>query len=83
MINDITEMRLQVVEEFEALRKDPKRHYVTKEITNAFGKVCMSCALQVEYAAQRREKPEIAFLGKCGTALPAPSAKVLNAKPGA
>lgn len=79
MIKNMEDLRNELVEAFEALKKDPRRVNITKEQANAAGKIISSCAIQLEYAAQRHERPEIPFLGKCGTALEGTARKTLAA----
>lgn len=61
---DITELRNQLLESFDAVRQDPRRAVQTKEISNCAGKIMQSVAVQLEYAHLRGEEPDIPFLGK-------------------
>ena len=58
-IEDVTRKALETVNRLE----DGSIHFaMAKEITNAIGKTINSIKVRLEYAALRKEKPEIAFL---------------------
>lgn len=61
---DITELRDQLLEQFELLKNDPRRMLQTRELTNAAGKVVATIKCQLEYSLLKGEQPEIPFLGK-------------------
>ncbi len=61
---DITELRDQLLEQFELLKNDPRRMLQTRELTNAAGKVVATIKCQLEYALLKGEEPDIPFLGE-------------------
>ena len=61
---DISELRDQVLDAFEALKNDPRRAAQVKEMVNAAGKAVATVKCQLEYAALRSEQPDIPFMGK-------------------
>jgi hypothetical protein len=62
-IKDIDQLREEVLEGFEWVKKDPRRANQVSEMVNAAGKVVAMAKLQVEYAALRGEVPHVPFLG--------------------
>jgi len=76
---DISELRDQLLDAFEAVRNDPRKAMQTEEMSNAAGKVIQSLKIELEYCIARNEMPDIAFMGKgSGKALPSRS-KLLQA----
>jgi len=61
-INNIEELRLELIAAFEMVKNDPKRVPQGKELGNIAGKVINSVKIQLEYAALRKETPDIPFL---------------------
>ena len=61
---DMTELRDQLLDAFDALKADPRRMLQTKELTNTAGKIIGTVKSQLEYALLRAEEPEIPFMGK-------------------
>jgi hypothetical protein len=61
---DITELRDQLLDAFDALKGDPRRMLQTKELANAAGKIIGTVKSQLEYSLLRGEEPEIPFMGK-------------------
>lgn len=61
--NTITELRDDMLDIYEQLKRDPKRMLQTRELANAAGKVIATVKLELEYAALRQERPVIDFLG--------------------
>ena len=61
---DITELRDQLIDAFEAVQKGPRRAAQVKEMTNAAGKIILTLRTQIEYAMLRAEEPDILFMGK-------------------
>lgn len=61
-ITNIDELRQDLIGAYEMLRADPKRVIQVGELANTAGKIIGSVKLELEYAALRKEKPEIAFL---------------------
>lgn len=62
--NDITQLRDELLDAFEALRGDPRRAMQVKELTNTAGKIIGTVKSQMEYSLLRGEEPEIGFMGK-------------------
>jgi len=61
-VPDIESLRLELLEAFHWVKKDPKRALQVKEMSNAAGKIINTLRTQLEYAALRKEVPDIAFL---------------------
>jgi hypothetical protein len=61
---NITELRDQLLDQFEALKNDPRRMLQTRELTNAAGKVIATLKCQLEYSLLKGEQPAIAFMGE-------------------
>lgn len=60
--SNITDLRDQLLDAFEDVKRDPRRANQVKEMTNTAGKVLGTIKLQLEYSMLRKEKPEIKFL---------------------
>jgi len=76
---DITELRDQLLDAFDAVKTDPRRANQVKEQTNAAGKILASVKAQLEYALLKGEEPEIPFMGKTSGKPLRSGAKLLNA----
>jgi len=63
-MKNIHDLRNELCDVFETLKKDPRRGNQAKELSNAAGKIIGTCKVQIEYAKIRKEKPEIAFLNE-------------------
>lgn len=74
---DITELRDELLDAFEALKADPRRMLQTKELTNTAGKIIGTVKSQLEYALLRGEEPEIPFMGKTSGKTLKPGARAL------
>ena len=61
-MNNINQVRDELIEAFKMVKKDPRRVSQAKELGNIAGKIISTVKIQLEYAAQRKEKPEIPFL---------------------
>lgn len=61
-MKNINEVRDELIQAFEMVKKDPRRVPQGKELGNIAGKIINSVKIELEYAALRREKPEIPFL---------------------
>jgi hypothetical protein len=61
-INNIDDLRKELIGAFEMLKKDPKRAGQVGELANTAGKVINSVKIELEYASVRKERPEIPFL---------------------
>lgn len=60
---NIEALRDQLLEAYEWVKADPRRHIQVKEMSNVAGKVINTLKLQLEYAMLRSERPVIEFLG--------------------
>lgn len=58
-IEDVTQAAISV---YDALVADTIHFGRAKEMTNALGKTINSVKIRLEYAALRKEKPDIAFM---------------------
>jgi hypothetical protein len=58
---NITELRLQLAEWLAELGNGEIKRDDAKELANMAGKIIKSVGTQIEYAALRKEKPEIPF----------------------
>lgn len=61
-INNIKELRDDLLEAYSLLKADPKRVVQVGELANTAGKVIATAKLEIEYAALRKERPEVSFL---------------------
>lgn len=61
-MNNITELREATLAVINDLRDGKIPPSVAVEMNNAIGKACMTVKLQLEYAALRKEKPDIEFM---------------------
>ena len=61
-MKNINEVRDELIEAFDMVKKDPRRVAQGKELGNIAGKIINSVKVQLEYAALRKERPEIPFL---------------------
>jgi hypothetical protein len=61
-ISNIDELRAELIAAFEMVKADPRRAIQTKEMTNAAGKVIGTVKTELEYAAMKKEAPNIPFL---------------------
>lgn len=68
---NIEALRDQLLEAYEWVKADPRRHVQVKEMANVAGKVINTLKLQLEYAMLRGERPVIEFLGGENTSAPA------------
>ena len=76
---DISELRDQLLEAFDAVRADPRKAGQVQEMSNAAGKIIATLKTQLEYALLRNEMPEIDFMGKTSNKqLPIHSRKLLK-----
>ncbi len=62
MIESIEDLRGELAESIERLKKDPRYCAQAVEINNAAGKMIQSAKVQIEYHALRKEQPTIKFL---------------------
>lgn len=76
---DITELRDQLLDAFDAVKMDPRRANQVKEQTNAAGKILASVKAQLEYSLLKGEEPDIPFMGKTSGKPLRSGAKLLNA----
>lgn len=60
---NITELRNELLESFDLVKKDPRRLAQAQELANTAGKVIASVKLQLEYSLMLNQEPEIPFLG--------------------
>ena len=60
---DINDLRDQLLDAYDEVKRDPRRANQVKEMANAAGKILGSLKLQMEYAALRGEEPDIPFMG--------------------
>ncbi len=58
----VKELRDDLLECYQMLKQDPKRVVQVGELANTAGKIINTVKLELEYAALRKEKPQIAFL---------------------
>lgn len=63
---NIEELRAGLLDAYEWIKADPRRGNQVKEMTNAAGKVIGTLKLELEYAALRKEVPNISFLNYPG-----------------
>lgn len=63
-MKNITEMREQLVTLFSQLKDGSVDVKIAAEMNNTAGKIINSLRVELDYAEQREEKPEVAFLNK-------------------
>jgi len=61
-MKNIKDLRTELCNAFEWVKADPKRSLQVKEMSNAAGKIINTCRAELEYAALRKEVPNIDFL---------------------
>lgn len=61
-ITNIKELRDDLIDSYDMLKKDPRRVVQVGELANTAGKILGTVKVQLEYAKLRVEKPDIAFL---------------------
>jgi hypothetical protein len=61
-INNINDLRSELIEAFELVKGDIRRVPQGKELGNIAGKIINSCKLQIEYAQMKKEVVTIPFL---------------------
>lgn len=62
-MKNIKELRTELASLFGDVRHKKVEPKFAKELNNTAGKIMQSAMLELKYAEQRKEKPEIAFLG--------------------
>lgn len=62
-ITNVTELRDDLLNAYDMLKSDPKRHNQVKELSNTAGKILASLKIELEYAGLRGEIPNIPFIG--------------------
>lgn len=60
---NVEDLRSELLEAYEWIKADPRRHNQVKEMANTAGKIIGTVKLQLEYSMLRQEKPCIDFLG--------------------
>ena len=58
---DMTELRERLCEVFDRVQKDSAFVTMAHEASNAAGKIIKTVSTQLEYASQRKEKPNVPF----------------------
>lgn len=61
-MKNIIELRTELSKIFNDLKKGRIEAKVASEMNNAAGKIINTVKVQLEYASQRKEKPDIDFL---------------------
>lgn len=61
-MKNIRDLRAGLIEVFEGLKNGSVKAADATEMNNAAGKIINSLKMELQYAAQRKETPEIAFL---------------------
>ena len=61
-IQNISDLRKQLVESFEILKKDPRTINQAGELANTAGKIIGTIKIEIEYAHLRKVRPKIDFL---------------------
>ena len=61
-IKNVEALRTKLIDVFEGIEAGLVRSVVAKEMNNCAGKIINSLKTQLEYAALRKEKPDIPFL---------------------
>ena len=61
---NITELRNELLESFDQVKRDPRRLAQAGELANTAGKVIASIKLELEYSLMLNQEPNIPFLGE-------------------
>jgi len=61
---NITELRNDLLDSFEQVKKDPRRLAQAGELANTAGKIIASVKIQLEYSLLLNQEPVIPFLGE-------------------
>lgn len=61
-MKNIQELRNELLHAFDGVKSGDLKTPIAKEMTNAAGKVIGTIKMQLEYAALRKETPDIDFL---------------------
>ena len=75
---NITELRDQLLDAFDELKRDPRQYNKVKELSNTAGKILGTLKVQLEYSFIKGEEPDISFMGKTSGKPLKPGAKLLN-----
>lgn len=59
---NIKELRDQLLDDYDRLRKDPRAVVQVGELANVAGKIISSAKVELEYAALKKERPAVDFL---------------------
>lgn len=76
---NIQELRTILIEEIDAVKRDPRRANQAKEIINGVGKTLVALKLEMEYSMIKGEEPDIPFMGKTSGVLLKSNARLLAA----
>ena len=60
---NITELRNELLESFDQVKRDPRRLAQAGELANTAGKIISTVKTQLEYCLLINEEPNIPFLG--------------------
>lgn len=77
-INDINELREELIAAYDWVKTDPRRANQVKEMVNAAGKILGTVKAQIEYAMLKGEEPDIPFMGKTSGKALNPKARLLT-----
>lgn len=66
---NINQLITELSEAYDSVKRDPRRANQVKEMANTAGKIIQACAVTIEYAHMRRERPELPFMAG-STSLP-------------
>lgn len=61
---NITELRDQLLDAFDLVKRDQRRINQVREMTNTASKVLSTVKVQLEYSVIKKEEPNIPFVGK-------------------
>ncbi len=61
---NITELRNDLLESFDQVKRDPRRLAQATELANTAGKIIASAKLQIDYSILLGEEPNIPFMGE-------------------
>lgn len=75
---NISELREELLDAYEMVKKDPRRANQVKEMTNAAGKILGTVKAEMEYSMIKGEEPDIPFMGKTSGISLKPTARLLS-----
>ncbi len=77
-MKNINDLRTELIDCFDAVKKDPRRANQVKEQVNAAGKILASLKAEMEYSYLRGDEPDIPFMGPTSGKKLSPMARMIS-----